>query len=244
MVGADVGEDRRIVRLVAHAPEHHAAARGLEDRDVDVRVPAGPARPSGPVRSPASTSTLVEQDAIRGGRARHAGRPRAQDVADHAGVVVVLPLVPLMLTMGMLPRPCPGSMPARRCRHPGSPERPGSASVTGRGARACAGSRDGRARVQVQVHQPQRGLRRSPGHGRPHATGRPRPRLPGSDVRWMLTGMRARPWDVARPSSTSHASAPDRWWSVPIHAARSAHGPGCRGPGDRRAKPHPGMRAG
>ena len=84
VVGADVGQDGCVVRLVADTPQHHAAARGLEDRDIQVRVGEHRSRAVRAGQVARLDEHVVEQDAIRGGRAR-VSPGRAQDVADHPG---------------------------------------------------------------------------------------------------------------------------------------------------------------
>ena len=84
VVRGHVGEHARLVGLVAHPAQDEAAARGLEDGDVDV-VPAEDdlgatrARPVAGVDHP-----LVDQDAVRRRRPDVAPGPQ-QDVGDEAG---------------------------------------------------------------------------------------------------------------------------------------------------------------
>ena len=84
MVRGHVGEHARLVGLVAHPAQDEAAARGLEDGDVDV-VPAeddlgaARARPVAGLDHP-----LVDQDAVRRRRPDVAPGPQ-QDVGDQPG---------------------------------------------------------------------------------------------------------------------------------------------------------------
>ena len=77
VVRGDVGEHARLVGLVAHAPQHQAAARGLQHRHVHV-VPAQDrrraARP-GPV--PGLHHALVHEDPVDWSWCRRGGRRRA-----------------------------------------------------------------------------------------------------------------------------------------------------------------------
>ena len=78
MVGRDVGQDARVVRLVADAAQDDPAARRLEHGDVDVAPGQdllGAARP-GPVAR--LDHPLVDEDAVRRGRPDVAARPRSR----------------------------------------------------------------------------------------------------------------------------------------------------------------------
>ena len=84
MVGRDVGEHARVVRLVADALEHDPAPGRLQDRDVDVvalQDLRGAARP-GPVAL--FDHPLVDEDAV-GGRRADVAAGQDEDVGDQPG---------------------------------------------------------------------------------------------------------------------------------------------------------------
>ena len=84
VVGGDVGEDRRLVGLVAQTPQDETAARGLQHRHIHVAAPQdlGRAAGSGPVAG--VHQPLVHEDPVRGGRAHVVARAE-QDVGDEPG---------------------------------------------------------------------------------------------------------------------------------------------------------------
>ena len=84
MIGRDVGEHRRLVRLVAHALEHEAAARGLEDGDVDVAPVQDHGRAAGTRPVAGVDDPLVDEDPV-GRRRADVVAGAEQDVGDEPG---------------------------------------------------------------------------------------------------------------------------------------------------------------
>ena len=84
VVGRHVGEDRGVVRLVAHPAQDDPAAGGLEDRDVDVGAGEDLLRAARPGPVAGIDDPLVDEDAVRG---RRADVPTGlqQDVGDQPG---------------------------------------------------------------------------------------------------------------------------------------------------------------
>ncbi len=161
-------------------------------------------------------------------------------------VVVVLPLVPLMLMIGHRAGRRPGSRRAdRRRRIADRAERPGqgsrapapAAGAAGRRVASCADRGPGPSSRSAASAMAR--ARPSSRHGKATT------QCPGSDVRWMVTGMRARPGEPARPSSTSQASAPGGdGASAPSPPGRRRHGARQTGRRARRAGPARACRAG
>ena len=138
VVGGDVGDHRDVVAGQADALEQDAAAGGLGDRELDLRVrehPAGAAR-AGVVAG--LDQLAVDVDAVGVGPADELAR-RCGRCGRSSGEVVVLPLVPVTATTGtcgviVRRRGSPGSAArdlARRPRSRPPRRRPsGSASST------------------------------------------------------------------------------------------------------------------
>ena len=177
MVGRDVGEHARLVRLVADAAQHDPAAGGLEDGDVDVVARQDlVARPPGPVQSPGSTirsSTRMPSDVVV-----PTWRPASSRMWVISRVTVVLPFVPVIETIGIrrsASRIHAGGVvrgAGDRARPAGEQPRPGRRS----GGRAGPARRRAR-RARTPPRRCVR-ARSAPRHGKVTI------QWPGSDERW------------------------------------------------------------
>ena len=224
MVRGHVGEHGRLVGLVAHAAQDEAAARGLEDRHVDV----GPPQDRGRAARARSSRRPPPGARRRGSRPRSSSRrggPASSRMCVMSRVTVDLPLVP-------------GD---RHDRHapvlvadPGRRRRGGrgrSAPSSARPAVACvSGQVDAAAGRDGPLGQVEGGL-----GDRPGALGaRPRPGddpAPGSDARWTWHGPSCSPWSARsrRVQATRSATASGhsragtvrpRWTSAPSPGVR------------------------
>jgi hypothetical protein len=187
VVGRDVREHARVVRLVADAAQDDPAARGLEDRDVDVAPARTIGAPPGPVQSPASTirsSTRTPSEVVV-----PTCRPASSRMWVISRVTVLFPFVPEIDTIGVdrrVAQPFGGVFRAASIR-----------SVQRATSRSCAPSAALGDRRYVALREGQRRL----GQGlRPFGPG---PReghdpVPGSDERWTARPRRPSPWSARR----------------------------------------------
>ena len=84
MVRAHVGDQRGLVGRVAHATQHQAAPRGLQDRHVHVVAAEHPARALGAGQVALLHDPVADDHAVRR-REAHPAATGTQDGADHAG---------------------------------------------------------------------------------------------------------------------------------------------------------------
>ena len=205
MVRRDVRDDARLVRLVADAAEQDPAARGLEDRDVEVvaledRLRAAAARSSRRAR-PSSSRRRSRRTS-----SRRPACPASRRMWAIRRVVVVLPFVPLIETIGSRrsasrihagPGPVRLADPRERRARPGGACRGVSRSMAPAGM-----SRSTSARAISAI-----AVARSPS-----AHGQTTIQCPGSDDRWTATPGRPRRRDArgaaAGPSRRATRRAP------------------------------------
>ena len=231
MVGADVGQHARVVGLVADAPEHDPAAGRLEDRDVDVAGARGSAgRPAGPgpvararpsARRRGSPSDVVVPT----------WRPASIRMWVTSRVTVLLPFVPLMLTIGI-------RRSASRIQVGGASDAPAIRRCAARASRDWAPvsvarragdtSRSARPNAASAMARPRSTPRHRPGDDPVPGLGGPVDRQPGGALRMIgpeatdpgrdrgdaVGPLRA---GTAAPSRTRAWSAGSRW---PYHVRR------------------------
>ena len=188
MVGRDVGQDARVVRLVADAAQDDPAARGLEDGHVDVApgedlVRAARAGPVARVDHP-----LVDEHAVRGRRPDVAAGPQ-QDVGDQPG--------DRALAVRARDRHDRDASVARRVpTRAGSPVPRRSAPSSGRaaapGRRSGGRCRDGDTSrsASASAASVRASARSAPTHGKVTI------QCPGSDERWTARPPRPSPWSA------------------------------------------------
>ena len=188
VVGRDVGQHARVVRLVADAAQDDPAAGGLEDGDVDVAARQDLVRAAGPVQSPGSTirsSTSTPSEVVV-----PTCRPARTRMWVISRVTVLLPLVPEIDTIGIrrsASRSHVGGVVRAACDRARS-----SARAAAPGRRSAGRVRDGETSRSASASAASVIVwaRSAPVHGKVTI------QWPGSDERWTASPPRPSPWSV------------------------------------------------
>ena len=201
VVRGHVRDDARVVRLVSDAAQDippRAVSRTATSRSSRARIDAAPA---GPVQSPCSTispSTTIPSDVVAPTRF-----PDSRRMWTIRRVVVVLPLVPVIETIG-------SRRSASRSHVGPSPSAASTRSERPATSRPCRGVRMALDPAGTSRSTSARAASAIAFARSPSSHGQARIQCPGSDDRWTLTGPAAPSGCSRRSRRTQSASAATR----------------------------------